>query len=170
MDIENKKQAAQQLREQLTDMSALVLVGFEKLTVAEANDLRNRFRSAGCSYRVYKNSTIRFAIEGTQHATMTPLLKGVSAVAYHAEDPAAPARVARDYAKDNDKLKIKGGVADGTALDESGVMRLAAMPGPRELKAQLLALLNTPATHLVRVLNAPAQNLLNVLNAKKDAA
>jgi ribosomal protein L10 len=47
---------------------------------------------------------------------------------------------------------------------------LASMPGPRELKAMFLALLNTPATQFVRVLNAPAQSLLNVLNAKKDAA
>ena len=49
-----------------------------------------------------------------------------------------------------------------------GVNILADLPGPQELKAQLLMLFNTPATNMVRVLNAPAQNLLNVLNAKKD--
>lgn len=169
MDIENKRQLSEALKEQLTDVSALVLVEYGGLTVAEANELRNKFRDAGCSYKVFKNSTIRFAIEGTAHEPLTPLLKGVSGVAYNAEDPGAPARVARDYAKDNDKFWIKGGVADGEALDDKGVLRLADLPGPRELKAQLLALLNTPATQMVRVLNAPAQNLLNVLNAKKDA-
>jgi large subunit ribosomal protein L10 len=76
--------------------------------------------------------------------------------------------VAKEFAAANDKLRIKGGTIDGRGLDARGVETLASMPGPRELKAQLLALLNTPATHLVRVLNAPAQGLLNVLSAKAD--
>lgn len=169
MESATKKELSTQLRDELDGTSALVLVEFAKLTVKSANELRGKFREAGCTYKVFKNSTIRFAIEGTQHEPLTPLLKGVSGLAFNVEDPGAPARVARDFAKDNDALTVKGGIADGTLLDDQGVQRLASMPGPRELKAQLLALLNTPATQMVRVLNAPAQNLLNVLNAKKDA-
>jgi len=168
MDTTTKKAIADQLREEITSCSALVLVGFSGLTVKAAEELRGKFREAGCSYRVYKNSTIKFATAGTQHAPLKELLKGVTALAYHTEDPGAAARVARDFAKDNDKVQIKGGISDGRLLDEKGVEMLAKMPGPRELKAQFLALLLTPATQLVRVLNAPAQSLLYVLNAKKD--
>jgi large subunit ribosomal protein L10 len=64
---------------------------------------------------------------------------------------------------------VKGGIADGTVLDARGVATLADMPGPRELKAMFLALLNTPATNMVRVLNAAATQMLNVLNARKDS-
>ena len=92
----------------------------------------------------------------------------MSGLAYNPDDPGAPARVARDFAKDNEQFKVKGGVSDGTLLDVSGIELLANMPGPRELKAQFLALLNTPATQMVRVLNAPAQSFLYLLNAKKD--
>jgi large subunit ribosomal protein L10 len=168
MDTATKEKLASELREELEGCSAFVLVGYSGLTVAAANELRGEFRQAGCRYRVYKNSTIRFATVDTPHAPVEKLLSGVSALAYHLEDPGAPARVARDFAKKNEKFFIKGGISDGTLLDPTGVETLANMLGPRELKAQLLALLNTPATQLVRVLNAPAQSLLNVLNAKKD--
>jgi len=168
MDTATKKAKADELREELTSCSSLVLVGFSGLTVKAADELRGKFREAGCKYRVYKNSTIRYATANTQHEPVKDLLKGVSALAYHTEDPGAPARVARDFAKQNDKFQIKGGGADGRLLDEQGVQTLASMPGPRELKAQFLMLLNTPATNFVRVLNAPAQGILNVLNARKD--
>lgn len=168
MDTATKHQLAAELREELTDCSAFVLVGYTGMTVKAANELRGEFRKEGCKYRVYKNSTIRFATTETQHEPIKELLSGVSALAYHPEDPGAPARVAREFAKKNENFFIKGGISDGSLLDEKGVSTLADMPGPRELKAMLLALFNTPATQMVRVLNAPAQNLLNVLNAKKD--
>ena len=170
MDSQTKHELSRKLRDELAAASAFVLVEFSGLTVAAVNDLRGKFREAGCVYHVYKNSTIHFAIADTHHQSAGALLKGTSGLAYHREDPGAPARVARDFAKDNDKLRIKGGVMDGKVLDDKGIVALASMPGPRELKAQFLALLNTPATQFVRVLNAPAQSLLNVLNAKKDAA
>lgn len=168
MERSAKHEQSQALKESLDGVAALVLVSFDGLTVAQAEDLRGKFRQEGCNYRVYKNSVIRYAVTGTPHEALVPLLKGSSGLAYNEEDPGAPARVAKAFAKDNDALQIKGGVIDGQMLDTSGVETLASMPGPKELKAQLLALFNTPATQFVRVLNAPAQNLLNVLNAKKD--
>lgn len=165
----DKQEMSDKLRAELSATSAFVLVEFAGLTVADVDSLRGKFREAGCTYHVYKNSTIRFAIQETDHAAAVPLLKGVSGLAYHPDDPGAAARVVRDYAKENDKLRIKGGVAYGKMLDGNAVIALASMPGPRELKAQFLALLNTPATQFVRVLNASAQSLLNVLNARKDS-
>lgn len=174
MDTATKHELSSKLREEIEGVSALVLVEFAGLTVAAANELRTKFREAGCRYQVFKNSTIRFATQGTRHEPIHVLLRGVSGLAYNAEDPGAPARVARDFARDNEQLRVKGGVVDGTVLDASGVETLANMPGPRELKAQFLALLNTPATQMVRVLNAPAQSFLYLLNAlhdkKQDAA
>jgi large subunit ribosomal protein L10 len=169
MDTAQKHELSSKLRQELSTCSAFVLVEFAGLTVAAVNDLRGKFREAGCTYHVYKNSTIRFAVQDTDHAAVVPLLAGVSGLAYHPDDPGAAARVARDFAKENDKLRVKGGVAYGKMLDAQGVDALASMPGPLELKAQFLALLNTPATQFVRVLNAAAQSLLNVLNARKDS-
>jgi len=163
-----KQQKSEELRGQIEDCNALVLVGFDTLPVAAANSLRGSFREAGCTYRVLKNSTIRFAVKDTKHEPLTELLKGVSALAYNEEDPGAPARVARAFAKENENFSVKGGIVDGDLLDQKGINILADLPGPQELKAQLLRLFNTPATNMVRVLNAATMDLLNVLNARKE--
>lgn len=169
MDLQQKQELSNKLRAELEPAGALVLVEFAGLTVKQAEDLRRKFRDAGCNYRVYKNSTVHFAVEGTKHEPVRPLLKGVTGLAFHLEDPGAPARIVRDFQKDNaEQFQIKGGIADGTVLDAPGVGRLADLPGPRELKSMFLALLNTPATQMVRVLNAAPQQFLNLLNAKKD--
>jgi large subunit ribosomal protein L10 len=167
MQTTTKHENSAKLREELLSTSGFVLLEFAGLDVAAVADLRRKLREAGCRYKVYKNTTIHYAVEGTKHAKAQSLLRGVTGLAYHEEDPGAPARVARDFAKDNEKLRIKGGVFEGAVLDERGVVGLASMPGPRELKAQFLALLNTPAQMLLRVMNAPGQGLLNVLVARE---
>ena len=167
MDKEVKYAQSAALREQVEDLMALVLVEYTGLTVAESEDLRGQFREAGCTYRVYKNSVIRFAVTGTPHEPITPLLKGVSGLAYNAEDPGAPARVARDFAKKNVKLRLKGAVVDGEVYEGEGANALADMPGPREIKAKLLMLFKTPATRMVQVMQAAPRDFLRVLNAKK---
>ncbi len=168
MDAATKRRKAEELKSLVEDVSAVVLLEFSGLTVKDAEDLRAKFREAGCTYHVYKNSTIRFGVEGTPHEVIQPLLKGVSGLAFNPEDPGAPARVLRDFAKDHDAVRIKGGAMDGELLDEQGIERLAALPGPQELKAMFLRLLMTPATNMVRVMNAVPQGLLNVLQAKHD--
>jgi large subunit ribosomal protein L10 len=164
----SKHEQSAKLREELSDVSAFVLVDYTGITVAEASDVRNKFRDAKCRYQVYKNSVVHYAVAGTKHEPAQALLKGMTGIAFSPEDPGAAARVARDFAKDAKNFKIKGGIIEGTVLDPAGVNQLADMPGPRELKAQFLALLNTPATSFVRVLNAAPQSLLYLLNARKE--
>jgi len=157
------------LKETLEEISAVVLMEFKGLSVSDTEALRAKFREAGCFYKVYKNSVLKYAVQGTKHEPIESLLKGSTSIAYNAEDPGAPARVAKAFAKDHEEdFKIKGGIMDGSLLDTAGVGTLADMPGPNELKAMLLSLFNQPATSFVRVLNAPAQGLLNVLTARKD--
>ncbi len=167
MEKTNKHAQSAALREHIKGLSALVLVEYARLTVAESEDLRKKFREAGCSFRVYKNSIVRYAVVGTPHEAVVPLLQGVTGLAYNADDPGAAARVARDYAKTNDKVRIKGGVIEGELLDAVRTATLADMPGPRELKAQLLMLLKTPATQMVQVLQASTRDFVRVLSAKK---
>ena len=167
MDKETKHAQSAELRGRIADLTAIVLVEYDGLTVAEANQLRGKFREAGCTYRVYKNSIVRYAVAGTPHEAVVPLLKGVTGLAYNADDPGAPARVARDFAKTNDKLRVKGGAIEGELLDAAGCDRLADMPGPREIKAKLLMLFKTPATRMVQVMQAAPRDFLRVLNAKK---
>lgn len=165
---QNKHIESAKLRDELSNIPAFILLDYAGMTVAEASDLRNKFREGECKYQVFKNSIIHYAVKGTRHEPVSPLLTGMTALAYSPADPGAVARVARDFAKDAKNFKIKGGIVEGTVLDTAGVHRLADMPGPRELKAQFLALLNTPATSMVRILSAAPTSLLYLLNARKD--
>ncbi len=168
MQRQSKHEQSGKLREALSDVPAFILLDYTGMTVSEATDLRNKFREGQCKYQVFKNSIVHYAIQGTRHEPVSALLTGMTAIAYSPTDPGAAARIARDFARDAKNFKIKGGVIEGTVLDVAGVARLADMPGPRELKSQFLALLNTPATSFVRVLNAASQSFLYLLNARKD--
>jgi large subunit ribosomal protein L10 len=163
-----KHEQSSRLREALSDVPAFILLDYTGITVSQDTDLRNKFREGQCKYQVFKNSVVHYAIQGTRHEPVSRLLTGMTALAYSQTDPGAAARIAREFARESKNFKIKGGVIEGTVLDAAGVNSLADMPGPRELKAQFLALLNTPATSFVRVLNAGPQSLLYLLNARKD--
>jgi len=98
---------------------------------------------------------------------MGKYLEGPTALIYSWDSPSAAAKIAREYAKGNEKFKVKGGYLEGNVLDEKGVSASADMPGKDELRATLLATLVAPATNLVRTLNAGAQNFAFVIDARK---
>jgi large subunit ribosomal protein L10 len=134
------------------------------LTVAEVSDLRRKVRAAGASYKVSKNRLTRLALEGTAFKDIGPLLVGPTAIA-SSKDPVAAAKAISAFAKDNEKLTIVGGSLDGQTLDADGVKQLASLPSLDELRAKLLALLQTPATRIAGVVQAPAGQLARVFGA-----
>src|SRR6185312_11441986 len=92
-------------------------------------------------------------------------------VAWTYEDPAAAAKIIRDFRKDEavaSRLAVKCGVIENTVMEGPWVeTELASMPGKDEIRAMLLATLLAPAQALVRQLNAPGQNLSYALDARK---
>jgi large subunit ribosomal protein L10 len=98
---------------------------------------------------------------------MGKYLEGPTAIVFSWESPSAAAKVARDFAKGNEKFKLKGGYLEGNVLDEKGVVASADLPGKDEMRAALLATLVAPATNFVRTLNAGAQNFAYVIDARK---
>jgi len=152
--------------------SVLVVVTQSKgLTVAEATDLRKKVRAAGARFKVTKNRLARLALKDTKFSGLADRFKGPTAIAY-STDPVAAAKVVAAYAKTNQKLTIIAGCLDGSMLDASGVDSLATLPSLDELRARLIALLQTPATRLAVVAGAPASQLARVFGAygKKEAA
>lgn len=168
MNREDKAAVIERLRGALASVPAVIVTDFVGLTVEETDNLRSQFRAAGVKYEVVKNTLAKRAIADTPMEEMNPLFKGNSAIAYHPEDPVAPAKIIRDFAKDNDKLRVKGGWLDGKMLDAAGVGQLASLPGKDELRAKLLSVLNGVPTKLVRTLIAGPQSFIGVLNARKQ--
>lgn len=145
----------------------MVITHYSGLTVKEMGDLRNKMREAGASFKVTKNRLTRLALEGTKYKDLSDMFTGPTAIAY-SEDPVAAAKVSVAFAKTNEKLIILGGGLGDKTLDANGVKALAALPSLDESRANLVGLLNAPATRIAGVLQAPAGQLARVLNARAE--
>jgi large subunit ribosomal protein L10 len=134
------------------------------VTAPQTQDLRRKMRDAGASFKVTKNRLTRLALKGTKFEAIESLFTGPTGIAY-SEDPVTAAKIAVEFAKDNDKLTIVGGAMEATVLDASGVEALAKLPSLDELRGKLIGLLQAPATKLAGVTQAPAGQLARLLNA-----
>ena len=171
MDRTQKAEAVQSLNGLFAGAGAVVVAHYSGMTVAQMGELRSRLRKAGASFKVAKNRLAVRALEGTQAAGISELFKGPTGIAF-SHDPVAAPKVLVAYAKENEKLKILGGVAVGSVLNAEGVKALAELPSLDRLRGMILGLLQAPATRIAGVLQAPAGNLARVLSAyaKKPVA
>jgi large subunit ribosomal protein L10 len=144
--------------------NTVVVAHYAGLTVAQMQTLRRQARLAGTGVKVAKNRLAKIALEGTDAASIGPLLKGPTVIAYSG-DPVAASRVAVDFAKGHEKFVILGGVMGKTALDPNGVKALASLPSLDELRARIVGLIQAPATKIAQVINAPAAKLARVVQA-----
>ncbi len=169
MERSKKHELASEVKVRFDKMTSAVLIDFNGLNVEAVTKLRNEFRKQGVEYRVVKNSLIKQAIKGQPWAdAFGKTLVGMTGVAWSYEDPSAAAKIVKAFRKDNDKLKIKGGLVDGQLIASDKVeSQLATMPGKDELRSMLLATFQAPLTQFVQQLNAPAQNFAYLLKAKE---
>jgi len=142
---------------EISELLNAVVVDYRGLTVAQDTELRKALRQAGVSYKVYKNTLIKRAAEGTEFAALDPNLEGPTAIAVSKDDATAPARVLAEFAKKADKLEIKGGVIEGTYYDAKGMQVIATIPSREVLLGKLLGSIQSPITNLARVLNQIAE-------------
>jgi len=168
MNRAEKVETVAQLTDKFTRAPLAVVTEYRGLNVAQLNALRRKLYAVDGEYVVSKNTLASIAIKGSRAAVIGEMLIGPVAIAFGFSDAVSVAKVLRDFAKDNEKLAIKGAVLDGASLAAKQVEQLATMPSRDELRAQLLALFNTPATNLVRLLNAPAQQMVQVLHARSQ--
>jgi len=168
----NKDLQIGEIKGRFDKMTAAVLLDFKGMTVESATKLRAQFRSAGVEYKVVKNTLVKHAIKSTNYSgKLDKALVGMTGIAWSYEDPSAAAKIVKAYRKEDEKLKIKAGLIDGSILDANAVeTQLATMPGKDELRASLLATLQAPLQQFVALLQAPTQNLVYVLAAKERKA
>lgn len=155
--VELKQPVIDEIKGYAANAKSAVLVDYRGLTVAEDTALRKELREAGVVYKVYKNTFMKRAFEGTDFAQLDQLLDGPSAVAFSTEDATAPARILNKAAKAMPALEFKGGVVEGTYYDQEGIKAIASIPSREELISKLLGSLQSPITNLARVLNQIAE-------------
>ena len=171
MDRTEKREFVASLATVFAETSFVLVAQNKGLTVADVSELRRRMRAAGASYKVAKNRLATLALEGTRFQGVSPLLKGPTAIAW-SKDPVAVAKTAVEFAKTNDKFVVLGGALGTQTLDATGIKALAELPSLETLRAQLVGLIQTPATRIAGILQAPGGQVARVLAAyaKKDEA
>jgi large subunit ribosomal protein L10 len=160
-----KIENVEELRADLGRATLAVLAEYRGLTSGQLNRVRRVVREANGRCRVTKNTLAKRAVAESQWQPLTAMLQGPVAVILAFEDPVAVAKVTSKLSDDFPKLEIKGAVLDGAPMTAGGVKDLAALPPREVLLAQLLGLLQAPATQLLRTLNEPAARLARLVDA-----
>lgn len=153
MNREEKAELLSLLNDVFSKAGSVVLAEYKGLTVAEANELRNKIREAGASIRVTKNRIARLAVKGTNFESLADMLKGPIIMAF-ADDPISACKACVEYAKENEKLVIVGGALTDKALSIAEIKQLASIPSMDELRAKIIGLLQAPASKVARVCKA----------------
>lgn len=155
--VELKQPIVEEIKAQLDGAQSAVLVDYRGLTVEQDTKLRKELREAGVVYKVYKNTMVRFAIDGTEFESLKDELEGPNAIAISKDDATAPARILAKFAKGAEALEIKCGVVEGTFYDQAGIKAISSIPSREELLSKMLGSLQSPITNFARVLKQIAE-------------
>ena len=152
--LEEKKQVVETLAAKIQSAQAGVLVKYEGIKVSEDTELRTALRKAGVEYTVMKNTLTGRACEIAGYGDMKQYLEGMTAIAFSATDPIAPAKIMKQFADKIESFEIKAGYVDGGVLDKAGVEALAATPSKEVLVAKMMGSLMSSLYNFAYVLQA----------------
>jgi len=168
LSMEDKKAVVAEVSKQLRGAQAAMLAEYRGLTVEQMTKLRRKAHEAKVYVRVVKNTLARRAAEGTSYDCLKDAMVGPLAYAISA-DPVAVAKLLSEFAKDNDKLKIKAAAMAGKLMTVEQVKALATLPGREQLLAILLGTMQAPIANFVRTLNEVPSKFVRTLAAIRDA-
>lgn len=160
-----KQELVESYIKQLDRSPAIMLVEYRGMTVQQLQELRRRLREQGATVQVAKNTLLILALKRTGRPVPEDLLAGPTAIAYLPDDIATAAKTVLDYTKDVDKFVIKGAILETSVLDAEAARGLREMPSRATVLAQLLGVLQGPASQLVRTIEGPAGELYRTIQA-----
>lgn len=163
--LDEKKQLVSEIKERLSQAQSVVIVENRGLTVAQVTDLRNKLRTAGADFKVYKNTLVKLAADDAGITGLESYLQGPVAWAFSLTDPVSAAKVLLPFAKSTDKLVIKGGIIENKVFAADGVKALAELPPREVLLAQVLGAMQSPLVGMANVLQGPIRKMAYALEA-----
>ena len=168
LNLEQKQAVVSEIAVQLGSAQAVIVAEYRGLDVGAVTDLRAKARKSGLYLRVLKNTLARRAVKGTPFEKLSeqmvgPLMYGIS------QDPVAGAKVLAAFAKDNDKLVIRGGAMPNVLMSVTDVRALAMLPSRDELLAKLMGTIQAPVVKLLRTMNEVPGRFVRTLAAVRDA-
>ena len=154
--IEKKQELVNQIAEEIKASTSVVIADYRGLNVAEVTELRNNMRNEGLTFKVYKNSLVRRAMEQAGIEGLDEVLTGPNSFAFSTDDAVAPARVLNDFAKEHENLELKAGVIEGKVADHAEIKAIASLPSREGLLSMLLSVLTAPMRNTALAVKAVA--------------
>ncbi len=173
MNKDEKREVIEQIKELIQNSSAMFLVDYRGVNVADINKLRSSFRKDGVTYKVLKNTLFKKALQQVGgYEKFDSLLVGMIGVAFAGENFVAPAKIIKKYSDETQKLSFKGCYLDTAFYGAEQLNTIASMPTKEEIIAGIIGSVSAPASGIVGAINAVIRDLVSVIDevAKKKAA
>lgn len=165
---QQKSEEIDELKSFLNSAKSIVFSSYNGLTVAKMQDLRRKLRTVGASLLAVKKTLLKKAWDKMPEGADPAQMSGSIALAFGLEDEVAPAKVLAAFNKENEALKIHGGILENAFIGAEKVLALAKLPSKTELLALTVGTLQAPISGFVNVLAGGIRGLANVLNAIKS--
>ena len=158
MNKEQKKQYISDMTNQFEKSEAIIVTHYQGLTMNQLDDLRAKMREHGIKFKITNNRITKLALEKTKCKDLSDLFTGPTAVAL-SEDAITSAKILTKFSKENENLKILGGIMGSDILDVAGVKSVATLPSLDEARAKIVGILRSPAQKISSILLAPASKI-----------
>ena len=161
MNKEQKQNYITEMTNQFEKSKAVMVTHYQGLTMPQLDELRSKMREHGIVFKITKNRITKIAIGKTKCKDLSKLFSGPTAVAF-GEDAIMSARILSRFAKENENLRLIGGIMDNEILDQAGVQNVANLPTLNEARANIIGILKASASKLVSILLARSEKMSNL--------
>ena len=168
INIEDKKQIVSEVNKAASSALSAVLADYRGVDVADMTALRKNARENKVYLRVVRNTLLKRAIAETELECIQEVLSGPTILALSDEDPGAPARVMKDFAKENDEFEIKALSVGGKLLEASQIDVLAKLPTLDQARSILMSVMLAPVTKLALLMNEVPSKVTRAVAAVRD--
>ena len=156
-----KKNYISEITNQFENSKAVIVTHYQGLTMTQLDELRSKMREHGIIFKITKNRITKLAIEKTKCKDLSNLFTGPTAVAF-GDDAILSARILSKFSKDNENLKLLGGIMGNEVLDQAGVQNVANLPTLDEARAKIVGILSASASKFVSILLARSEKMGNL--------
>ena len=158
MNKEQKKNYIPEMTANFENSEAVLVTHYQGLTVKQLDELRKQMREQGIQFKITKNRITKLALEKTKCKDLANLFTGPTAVAL-SKDAISTAKILTKFSKENNNLKILGGIMGKEILDVAAVANVATLPTLDEARAKIIGVLRSSAQKIVSILLAPASKI-----------
>ena len=158
MNKEKKQSYIKEMTAQFEKSEAVLVTHYQGLSVKQLDNLRKQMRKHGIQFKITKNRITKIALEKSRCKDLSNLFTGPTAVAL-SEDAISSAKILTKFSKENENLKILGGIMGKEILDVAAVANVATLPTLDEARAKIIGILRSPAQKIVSILLAPASKI-----------